>query len=156
MKTPLFLRPFALATAVVALCAGCAKSDPATKPRPAAAGLSARQVATVTIYQPNYGDSSLDLSPTVALNGEDLVTLHDGKVFTVRLAPGTYKFEIDGEGAGELRSTAGEHYYFVSAAKPGNFTPTPVLGLVSPRQGREQIQGLAPVDRSDVNNENFR
>ncbi len=160
MKPPLF-RCAASVAALALVLAGCASQN--SSPRaagqpalvPAPASLPVAKVATITIYRSDF-DRDADVHPTVSVNGSDLVTPHRGTVFTARLLPGTYHFEVDGERAGDLKASAGQHYYFQMAIVPGGFSGHGRLGIVSPQQGQAESTGLQPSDKGDIENPAFR
>ena len=157
MKTPFPCpaAPFLLAAAL--LLAGCASGPQAAKPTllPAPAGLAASKVATITIYRPDYPYGT-DIHPTVAVNGSDLVTPHRDTVFTARLLPGEYHFTVDDDKAGDLKASAGKHYYFQMVVVPSGFSGHGRLGIVSPEQGEYEIAHLEPIDKDDIENPAFR
>ena len=141
--------------------AGCA--SPGSAPRaasqptllPAPPLLPVTKVATITIYRPDFGDGA-DSNPTVAVNGSDLIAPHRGEIFTTRLLPGEYHFEVDGDKAGDLKASAGQHYYFQLIIVPGGFSGHGRLGIVSPEQAKDESAHLKPVDKDDIENPAFR
>ena len=122
---------------------------------PAPANLPASKVATITIYRPDFRFGT-DIHPTVALNGSDLVTPHRATVFTTRLLPGEYHFAVEDTKAGDLKASAGQHYYFQMIIVPSGFSATGRLGIVSPQQGKDEIAHLHPIDKDDIENPAFR
>ena len=141
--------PFLLAVAL----AGCA-AHPDKQPTllPAPASLPASKVAAITIYRPEWGRGE-GIHPTVALNGSDLVTPHRATVFTTRLPPGEYHFTVDGDRAGDLKASAGQHYYFQLVIAPGGRGR---LGIVSPEEGKDETAHLEPVGKDDIEDPAFR
>ncbi len=159
MKSPLprLAASFLSLSLVLAGCAGQGAPHAADRPAllPAPAKLSASQVAMVTIYRPDYGED-VDRHPTVSVNGSDLITPHRSQVFTARLLPGEYHFELDGDKAGDLRASAGQHYYFQLLVLPGGFSGRARLGIVSPAQAKDETARLQPIDKDDIENPAFR
>ena len=151
-----FFRP-ASAFLLAAALAGCASHAASNKPTllPAPANLPASKVATITIYRPDFRFGT-DVHPTVALNGSDLVTPQRATVFTTRLLPGEYHFTVEDERAGDLKASAGRHYYFQMIIVSRGFSATGRLGIVSPQQGEDEIAHLEPVDKNDIENPAFR
>ncbi len=97
------------------------------------------------------------LRPTVRMNGQDLVTVPNGKVFRTRLAPGRYLFDVDGHKSGaELDAKAGEVYYFLVTLEPGVFAGNGVLTLVAPQQGSFESRSLTLVDKDNIDSPAFR
>ena len=157
MKMP-FSRLAALFPLAVAFAlAGCASHTANDKPTllPAPANLPASKVATITIYRPDFRFGT-DIQPTVALNGSDLVTPHQGTVFNTRLLPGEYHFTVEDKRAGDLKASAGQHYYFQMIIVPSGFSATGRLGIVSPQQGEDETSHLRPIDKGDIENPAFR
>ena len=155
MKFPPF-RPAAASLLAALALAGCA-SHSANPPTllPAPASLPASKVAAITIYRPDFGRGG-DIHPTVALNGSDLVTPHRATVFTARLLPGEYHFTVDGDRAGDLKASAGQHYYFQLVIVPGGFSGRGRLGIVSPEEAKDETAGLKPIDKNDIEDPAFR
>ncbi len=123
---------------------------------PAPVGLAASKTVELTIYRPSklFG---FGLRPTVRMNGQDLVTISNGKKFHARLAPGRYLFDVDGHKSGaELDAKAGESYYFLVTLEPGIFAGNGVLTLVAPQQGTYESRTLAPVDKDNIDTPSFR
>ena len=147
--------PFLLAAALA--LAGCASHPADHQPAllPAPASLPASKVATITIYRPDFHYGS-DIHPTVAVNGSDLVTPHRATVFTTRLLPGEYHFTVDDDKAGDLKASAGQHYYFQMILVRSGFSAAGRLGIVSPQQGEDEIAHLQPIDKNDIENPAFR
>ena len=110
----------------------------------------------LTIYRPRRL-MGFGLRPTVRINGKDLVTVPNGKVFHTRLAPGRYLFDVDGKRSGaELDAKAGESYYFNVTLEPGVFAGNGALTLVAPQQGAFESEGLEAVPKDDIDAPAFR
>lgn len=123
---------------------------------PAATSLPASKTVALTIYRPSKL-MGFGLRPTVRMNGQDLVTISNGKVFQARLAPGRYLFDVDGHKSGaELDAKAGETYYFLVTLEPGIFAGNGVLTLVAPQQGAYESRTLTPVDKDNIDVPAFR
>ena len=82
----------------------------------------------------------------------DLVTPHRASVFTTRLLPGEYHFTVEDDRAGDLKASAGQHYYFQMIIVPSGFSATGRLGIVSPQQGEDESAHLPPIDKDDIEN----
>ena len=157
MKIPLSRFAAASLLAAALALAGCASHAGNNQPTvlPAPAGLPASKVATITIYRPDFRFGS-DIHPTVSLNGSELVTPHRATVFTARLLPGEYHFTVDDDRAGDLKASAGQHYYFQLTLVRSGFSAGGRLGIVSPQEGEDEIAHLQPIDKDDIENPAFR
>ncbi len=157
MKLSVF-RPI-LALGLATVIAGCASEPLPTGLSPvvpAATSLPASKTVELTIYRPRKL-MGFGLRPTVRMNGQDLVTVANGKKFHTRLAPGRYLFDVDGHKSGaELDAKGGETYYFLVTLEPGVFAGNGVLTLVAPQQGSFESRPLVPVDRDNVDSPAFR
>lgn len=153
--------PLLLLTAAVTLAlAGCAAPEALpsglSAVAPAPAGAPASKTVELTIYRPRRL-MGFGLKPTVRMNGKDLVTVANGKVFRTRLAPGRYLFDVDGKRSGaELDAKAGESYYFNVTLEQGVFAGNGALTLVAPQQGAFEAKPLEPVDKDNVDAPAFR
>ena len=141
------------------LLAGCATEviPPGLAPvAPAPAGLPASKSVELTIYRPRKL-MGFGLRPTVRMNGQDLATIPNGRMFHTRVAPGRYLFDVDGHRSGaELDAKGGETYYFLVTLEPGVFAGNGVLTLVAPQQGAFESRPLKPIDKDNIDAPSFR
>ncbi len=123
---------------------------------PAPSGAPASKTVELTIYRPGKFLGAA-LHPTVRMNGQDFVTVPNGRVFHTRVNPGKYLFDVDGHRSGaELDAKAGESYFFLVTIEPGIFAGNGVLTLVAPQQGAFESKALKPIARQDVEAPAFR
>ncbi len=154
-----FLRRSFLLT-IFLLLSGCAAPEtmpPGLAPVvPVPAALPTNKSVELVFYRPRklFGAA---LHPTVRMNGQDFVTVSNGKAFRTRVAPGRYLFDVDGHKSGaELDAKAGEAYYFLVTLEPGFFAGNGVLTLVAPQQGAFESRSLPPLDKDNIEVPAFR
>ena len=160
MKHPAALFALTLAALASLALAGCATTEALptglSPVVPASASLPANRTVELTIYR-SRRLMGFGLRPTVRMNGKDLVTVPNGKVFRTRLAPGRYLFDVDGKRSGaELDAKAGEAYFLQVTVEPGVFAGNGVLTLVAPQQGSFESKPLEAVDKGNVDAPAFR
>jgi Protein of unknown function (DUF2846) len=106
--------------------------------------------ATVSIYRPKaFGGFALH--PTVMLDGQDLVNIANGTVWSGKFKPGHRKFQMDDKQSGaEIDLKAGESYYFRVEIVPGLWKGGGRMTMMAKEQGSLDVQNLAPLSKNEV------
>ncbi len=147
--------------ALVSLLAGCGGNDAASSSSPHSVAVAVvpapanAKAAELTIYRRSKFVGSA-IHPSIQLNGQDLVTVHNGHYFHARLAPGKYTLAADGKSPSELDAKAGEKYFLLLTVVPGFVNGNGNLTWVTEPQAKADMGELGPVDPDEVENKAFR
>jgi hypothetical protein len=115
-----------------------------------------RQMATMVIYRPRNSLGAW-VSPTVMLDGRDLISIANGRVFVSAIAPGRHVFEMDNKRSGtEVSLKAGSSVYLKVEIVPGVWHGSGNLTQVAPEQGEFEAKRLEVLDLDDIEDPSFR
>jgi hypothetical protein len=152
-----FFRIISLVTGVI-LLASCA-SEGVRPVNPAAVGRLEsvpKSMARVVIYREERYLGGM-LSPTVTVNGRDLVNIGSGTVFVGRFKPGHYVFESNDKNSGtELDLKAGSSVFIKMEIVPGIWRGNGKLTQVAAEQGLFESKRLKPVKLNDIEDPAYR
>jgi hypothetical protein len=97
------------------------------------------------------------LSPTVSVNGHDLVNVGSGEVFVGAFRPGHYVFESNDKNSGtELDLKPGESVFIKMEIVPGFWRGNGRLQQVASEQGMFESKRLQPVQLHDIEDPAYR
>lgn len=119
---------------------------------PARAGSKA---AELTIYRRSKFIGSA-IHPTIRVDGQSFVTVHNGHIFHTRIKPGKFALDADGKSPTELEAKAGGKYFLLLTVVPGFINGNGNLTWVTEQQAVADMRELSPVDRDEVENGAFR
>lgn len=149
-----------LAASLCLFLGGCA-AEPPLPPglapvAPAPTNLPPTKTVELVIYRPQRL-LGFGISPTVQMNGKDLIDMSNGYVFRTRLAPGRYVFNVDERQSGaQIEAKAGESYYLRVTIEQGVFSGGGALLLVAPQQGSYESSSLKRLPADDIIEPAFR
>lgn len=110
----------------------------------------------VVIYREGRAFAAL-LSPTVIVNGKDLVNIGNGTVFVGTFQPGHYVFESNDKNSGtEVDLRPGSSLFIKLEIVPGVFKGNGRLLQVAPEQGAFEAKRLEPVKANDIEDPSYR
>jgi len=113
-------------------------------------------MARVVIYREGRMAGAL-LSPTVTLNGKDLVNVGNGRVFVGAFRPGHYVFEANDKNSGtEVDLKPGSSLFIKMEIVSGIWKGNGRLLQITPEQGGFEARRLTPVDLNDIEDPNYR
>jgi hypothetical protein len=156
------LRPIVLFVSLVATCAlltACASSgvkpvNPATVSKISSAKKSGK--AVLVVYRPGNALGGL-LSPSVEMDGKELVNISNGTVFVAAIPPGHHIFQIRNQESGtELTLKAGNSIYLKVEIVPGMWKGNGKLTQSAPEQGEFEAKRCRPIDSEQINDAAYR
>ena len=154
---PTFL--FVSATAICALLAACASSgikppNPTTVSKISSAKKSGK--AALVVYRPrNYAGSLL--SPSVEMDGKELVNISNGTAFVAAIPPGHHVFQIRNQESGtEVTLKPGDSIYLKVEIVPGIWKGNGKITQSAPEQGEFEAKRCEPIDREQINDPAYR
>jgi hypothetical protein len=113
-------------------------------------------MARLVIYREERYLGSL-LSPTVTVNGKELVNVGNGRVFVGAFRPGHYVFESNDKNSGtEIDLKPGSSIFIKMEIVAGMWKGNGRLLQVAPEQGAFEAKRLKPVDLNDIENPSYR
>jgi uncharacterized protein DUF2846 len=113
-------------------------------------------MARVVIYREDNAIGGM-LSPTVTVNGHDLVNVGNGTVFVGAFRPGHYVFESNDKNSGtELDLKAGSSVFIKMEIVPGIWRGNGKLQQVAVEQGTFEAKRLKPVKLDDIEDPAYR
>ena len=156
------LRQIFLFVSVVATCAlltACASSgvkpaNPATASKIASAKKSGK--AVLVVYRPRNSLGGL-LSPSVEMDGKELVNISNGTVFVAAIPPGHHVFQIRNQESGtEVTLKAGDSIYLKVEIVPGMWKGNGKLTQSAPEQGEFEAKRCEPINSEQINDAAYR
>jgi hypothetical protein len=115
-----------------------------------------KTMARVVIYREERYMGGM-LSPTVTVNGRDLVNIGSGTVFVGAFKPGHYVFESNDKNSGtELDLKAGTSVFIKMEIVPGVWRGNGRLMQVAAEQGLFESKRLEPVKLHDIEAAEYR
>ena len=156
------LRPIFLFVSVVATCAlltACASSgvkpaNPATVSKISSAKKSGKPV--LVVYRPRNSLGGL-LSPSVEMDGKELVNISNGTVFVAAIPPGHHVFQIRNQESGtEVTLKAGDSIYLKVEIVPGMWKGNGKLTQSAPEQGEFEAKRCEPINSEQINDAAYR
>ena len=115
-----------------------------------------KTMARVVIYREERYMGGM-LSPTVTVNGRDLVNIGSGTIFVGAFKPGHYIFESNDKNSGtELDLKPGTSVFIKMEIVPGVWRGNGRLTQVAAEQGLFESKRLKPVKRDDIEDPAYR
>ena len=152
----LFLFVSVLTCALLAACetTGVKPANPVVVSKISSAKKSGR--VALVIYRPRNSMGGL-LSPSVELDGKELVNISNGTVFVAAIAPGHHVFQIHNKPSGtEVTLKPGGSVYLQVEIVPGVWKGNGKLTQVAPEQGEFEAKRLKPIDPEQINDPSYR
>jgi hypothetical protein len=150
MNVPL---PFiAISISICAVLAGCETTptnpDAATVSKLSSTGRSGS--AAAVIYRPGHYAGSM-LSPTIQIDGKDLVDIDNGRVCVVSIPPGHHVFNVDNQDSRtEVTLRPGSKVYLKVVIIPGMWKGNGEITQVVADQGESEAKRLKLIDPSQI------
>ena len=113
-------------------------------------------MATIVIYRPNNSLGAF-ITPTVMLNGKELINIGNGRVFVAAIAPSRYVVEMDNKKSGtEVTLKSGSSVYLKVEMVPGTWIGKGKLTQVAPEQGEFEAKKLELINPKEIEDPSFR
>src|SRR5207244_9135753 len=156
------LRPIFLFISVVATCVlltACASSgvkpvNPATVSKISSAKKSGK--AVLVVYRPRNSLGGL-LSPSVEMDGKELVNISNGTVFVAAIPPGHHVFQIRNQESGtELTLKSGDSIYLNVEIVPGMWKGNVNLTQSLHAEADSEPKRCRPINSEQINDTAYR